>query len=172
MADASVLVVFHSRTGTTRRVAQAIADSLKADIGEIVDLKKRTGLFGYLGAGRDALRRTLTPIDEPTNDPTEYDLVIVGTPVWAGRMSSPARSYLDRHNGRFGAVGFFCTCGGKNNEAALFADMAEVAGCAPRAVLAVTDAEESKGNAWEKVRAFEEALAGSASGGTAAKRTA
>lgn len=158
MADARTLVVFHSRSGTTRRVASAIAESLKTDIDEIVDLKKRSGLFGYLGAGRDAWRRSLTPIGEPAKDPAGYELVIVGTPVWVGRMSSPVRSYLDRYKGRFGAVGFFCTCGGKNDEAALFADMAEEAGCAPRAVLAVTDAEEAKGMAWEKVRGFEEAV--------------
>ena len=160
MAESRVLVVFHSRTGTTRRVAGAIADSLVADTEEIQDLKKRAGLFGYLGAGRDGFRRRLTPIGETEKDPAEYDLVIVGSPIWAGRMSSPVRSYLDRHCGRFAAIGFFCTCGGKYNEEALFADMAEVSGATPRAVLAVTDAEEAKGQEWEKVRSFEEAVAG------------
>lgn len=172
MAKARILVVFHSRTGTTRRVAQAIADSLKADIEEIVDRKKRTGPFGYLGAGRDALRRRLTPIGEPARDPSDYDFVVVGTPIWVGRMSSPVRTYLDRHRGRFAAAGYFCTCGGKNNDAALFADMAEVSGCIPRAVLAVTDAEEAKGAEWEKVRAFEESVAGGQFEDAGVRRTA
>jgi len=172
MAEARILVVFHSRTGTTRRVAQAIADSLKADIEEIVDRKQRTGLFGYLGAGRDAMRRRLTPIGEPARDPSGYDLVIVGTPIWVGRMSSPVRSYLDRHRGRFAAAGFFCTCGGRNNEGALFADMAEVSGCAPRAVLVVTDAEEAKGAEWARVRTFEESVAGGHCEDAGVRRTA
>lgn len=158
MAPSRVLVVFHSRSGITRRVADAIAGSLRAETEEIADLKTRSGLLGYLGAGRDAWRRTLTPIGEPDRDPADYDLVIVGTPVWVGRMSSPTRSYLDRHRGRFPAIAFFCTCGGKNDEEALFADMAAVAGCEPRAVLAVSDAEEAKGAAWEKIRGFEEAV--------------
>lgn len=172
MAEARVLVAFHSRSGTTRRIAHAIADSLKSDVEEIVDLKKRTGVFGYLGAGRDAMRRGLTPIGEPTSDPAGYDLVIVGSPVWVGRMSSPVRSYLDRHRGKFKAVGFFCTCGGKNNDTALFADMAEVSGCAPRAVLVVTDAEEAKGEEWDKVRTFEESVADTQSDDAEVRRTA
>ncbi len=160
MAEANALVVFHSRSGITRRIAQAVAESLQADIEEIVDLKKRTGLFGFLGAGRDAMRRACSPIGEPVNDPADYDIVIVGSPVWVGRMSSPVRSYLSRHRGRFRGIAFFCTCGGKNNDVALFAEMAEVADCTPRAVMMVTDAEEAKGTEWDKVRAFLESLAG------------
>ena len=62
MAGSRVLVAFHSRSGTTRRIARAIADSLEADVEEIIDLKARAGLFGYLGAGHDAIRRRCTPI--------------------------------------------------------------------------------------------------------------
>ena len=160
MPEANALVVFHSRSGTTRRIARAVADSLKADIEEITDLKKRTGLFGFLGAGRDAWRRNCSPIGDTAKDPADYDMVIVGSPVWVGRMSSPVRSYLTRHRGRFKAIAFFCTCGGKNDDLALFAEMAEVADATPRAVLVVTDAEEAKGTEWGKVRAFEEAVAG------------
>ncbi len=172
MADARLLVVFHSRSGTTRRIAHAIAESLGADIEEIADLKKRTGLFGYLGAGRDAMRRACSPIGEPTRNPADYDLVIVGSPIWVGRMSSPVRSYLTRYRGQFKAAGFFCTCGGKNNESALFADMAEAADCTPRAVLVVTDAEVAKGTEWDKVRTFEESVAGPEQTGTEERRSA
>jgi len=41
-------VVFYPRTGTTRKVAEAIKDALKCDIEEIFDIKKRADLFGYL----------------------------------------------------------------------------------------------------------------------------
>ena len=172
MAGARFLVVFHSRSGTTRRVAQAIADSLGADIEEIADLKKRSGLFGFLSAGRDAMRRACTPIGDMSKNAAEYDLVIVGSPVWVGRMSSPVRSFLTRHRGRLKAVGFFCTCGGKNNESALFADMAEAADCTPRAVLAVTDAEVAKGTEWDKVRTFEDSVTGPAEAGPEVRRSA
>ena len=153
-----ILVVYYSLTGTTRRLGQAMADSLGADVEEIVDKKNRRGLFGFLGAGRDALTRRLTPIGDPERNPADYDLVAIGTPVWAGRMASPVRSYLDRQRGRLKAAAFFCTSSGSENKKALFADMGKVCGAEPAAVLAVTDAEEKQGAEWEKVRAFEEAV--------------
>ena len=172
MADARILVVFYSRTGTTRRVAHAVAQSLGAEIEEIADLKRRTGLFGLFGAIRDALGRRCTPIGEPDRNPADYDIVILGSPVWVGRMSAPVRSYLDRFQGRFKAVAFLCTSGGKNNEIALFADMAEAADCAPTAVVAMTEAEVSKGSEWEKVGAFEDSIMTALRSPEAARRSA
>ena len=172
MADARILVVFYSRTGTTRRVAYAVAESLGAEIEEIADLKNRTGLFGFLGAIRDALGRRCAPIGDPDRDPADYDIVILGSPVWAGRMSSPVRSYLDRSRGRFKAVAFLCTCGGKNDEIALFAEMAEAADSAPTAVVAVTETEVSKGSEWEKVGAFEDSIMAALRSPDSARRSA
>jgi flavodoxin len=40
------LVVYYSRTGTTRKVAEAIAGILRCDIEEVVDTKKRSGILG------------------------------------------------------------------------------------------------------------------------------
>jgi hypothetical protein len=42
------LVVFYSRTGNARFVAQTIAARVSADIEEVIDLKKRSGIIGYL----------------------------------------------------------------------------------------------------------------------------
>jgi flavodoxin len=44
------LVVYYSRTGKTRFVAERVASELKADIEEVVDLKNRSGRFGFLKA--------------------------------------------------------------------------------------------------------------------------
>lgn len=172
MADASLLVVFHSRSGTTRRVAHAVAQSLGAEIEEIADLKRRTGLFGLFGAILDALGRRCTPIGEPDRNPADYDIVIIGSPVWNGRMSAPVRSYLDRFRGRFKAIAFLCTSGGKNDENALFAEMADFADCAPKAVVAVTEAEVSEGSEWENVTAFEESIVSALRAPEAARRSA
>jgi len=44
------LVVYYSRTGKTKFVAEKIAVELKADVEEVVDLKSRSGRFGFLKA--------------------------------------------------------------------------------------------------------------------------
>jgi flavodoxin len=105
-----ILVAYYSRTGTTRTVGEALAKELGADRDEIVDLKKRTGLrpIRFLIAGRDAMARKLTDIrfERPAE---EYDLVVIGTPVWAGRITPAVRTYLSSQRLEGKRVAFFCT---------------------------------------------------------------
>ncbi len=56
------LVVYYTRTGNTRFVAQTIAAEIGADVEEVVDLKKRSGVLGYLSGGSDARRGKETEI--------------------------------------------------------------------------------------------------------------
>ena len=51
--EAKVLVVYYSRTGTTRSLASALAKMLAADLEEICDCSNREGPGGYL---RSAVR--------------------------------------------------------------------------------------------------------------------
>ncbi|MEN3056273.1 MAG: flavodoxin family protein [Candidatus Methanosuratincola petrocarbonis] len=88
------LVVYYSRTGNTRKVADKLASLLGCELAEIVDLKNRKGPFGFLGAGYSAYARKLTKIKPPDKDPSAYDLIIVGTPIWAGNITPAVRTYL------------------------------------------------------------------------------
>jgi hypothetical protein len=55
----------------------------------------------------------------PIYDASLYDLVVVGTPVWARNVSGPVRTYLEQNNNKFKSVAFFCTYGGSGSEKAL-----------------------------------------------------
>ena len=103
------LVVFYSRTGTTRLVAQKIAEMVKGDIEEIRDTKNRAGIIGFLRSGYESARRKLTVIAETKYDPVQYDLVVIGTPVWAGNISPPTRTYMAKNKEKIKKVAFFCT---------------------------------------------------------------
>lgn len=76
------LVVYYSRTGNTRAMAEMISASLGSEIEELIDETNRDGILGYIKAGMDASRKKTTPIAEPKHNPADFDLVIVGTPVW------------------------------------------------------------------------------------------
>ncbi|MBP1912836.1 flavodoxin family protein [Thermococcus stetteri] len=106
------LVVFYSRSGTTKRVAEELAKALNADVDEVIDKKSRRGIIGFLRAGYDATRGKTTEI-EFTKDPSNYDLVIVGIPVWNGRVTPAIRTYLLRNRGRIKGAVFFATCAGR-----------------------------------------------------------
>ncbi len=132
------LVVSYSRNGTTRELARALGQALVADVEEIVDPTPRAGTIGYLVSGFESITKRAAPIRPRVKDPRDYDLVVVGTPVWAGIMSSPVRAYLEAVRGRLPRVAFFCTMGGRGDEHA-FLEMEKLAGARPVAVLALRE---------------------------------
>ena len=103
------LIVFYSRTGTTKKIAEIISEKLSCDYEEIFDTKNRLGFFGWLRSGKDAMRKKLTILKEIDKNPDLYDLVIIGTPIWASNMSTPIRTYISEHKDKFKNVAFFCT---------------------------------------------------------------
>ncbi len=102
------LVIFYSRTGTTRKVAKAISKALKSDIKEIFPKREFKGFFGFFRGGFEAVMRK-TPKIKPLKK-LEYDLVVIGSPVWAGNMASPVRTFLTKQKPK--KVAFFATSGG------------------------------------------------------------
>ena len=115
----NVLVVYYSRTGKTKFVAEKVAFELKADIEEVVDLKNRDGWFGFLKAGFDATLGRETKIGEMRKSPRDFDLIVVGTPVWNSRPSSAIRTYLKRNDLSEKKVAILCTNEGMGKEKAL-----------------------------------------------------
>jgi len=57
-----ILVVFYSRTGNTKKVGEAIAGELNCDTEQIMDVKSRMGIFGWLRSGREAMKEVIAPI--------------------------------------------------------------------------------------------------------------
>jgi menaquinone-dependent protoporphyrinogen IX oxidase len=137
------LVVFYSRSGHTKKVAESIASTLQCDIDELVDQKKRGGVIGYIKSGRDAMRKQETEIREVRKNPGDYDLVIIGTPIWGGRMTPAIRTYLTRYRDSLKGVAFFCTSGnGKSQKG--FPEMEELSGKAPVATFEVSTADVNR----------------------------
>ncbi|MBD3171658.1 flavodoxin [Candidatus Bathyarchaeota archaeon] len=129
----SDLVVFFSRDGHTEKVAEALAEKIDADIESIKESGSREGVIGWVRSGYESARGKSPPIRDLDVDPGEYDLVVVGTPVWAGNLASPVRSFLDEYGSEIKKVGFFCTMGG-DDPAGTFEEMQELCGKPPVAV--------------------------------------
>ena len=142
------LVVFYSRTGTTKKVAEAIAQKTGADLEEIKDTANRSGAMGYVRSGRDAMRKKLTKLEPLLKNPADYDLVVIGTPIWGWNVSAPVRTYLTEQKEKFlpeadKKVAFFCTMGGSGDKNA-FSEMEKIIGKEPVATLALTTKEVVK----------------------------
>jgi flavodoxin len=147
------LVVFYSRSGVTRKVAESLSQKLGCDVEEVVDTKNRGGLWGYITSGYGANRKRLTVIRDTKYDPSQYDLVIIGTPVWAGLMSVPIRTYITKNMDKLKRVAFFCTLGSKDAPR-IFPDMEELCGKRPVGTAMFRKGDVMGGAYLQKVQQF------------------
>jgi flavodoxin len=125
-----ILIVYYSRKGTTKRVGEYIAQNIQCDSEEIIDTKRRDGIIGYLRSGKEAMGKIPSVIKPVSKDPANYDLIIIGTPVWASNMSSPIRAYLKANALSIKKAAFFCTQGGRGGDSA-FKEMEALCGKKP-----------------------------------------
>lgn len=124
------LVVYYSRTGVTRKVAEELAQELEADLEEIVDEKNRSGALRFVVACKDAIRQKAAPIEASRRDPAQYDAVVVGSPVWANTMACAVRTWLGQHGEQIAKLACFCTMG-RSRWGSTLEDMGEQAGALP-----------------------------------------
>ncbi|GEM_PF-940643 len=75
------LVVFYSRTGITRKVAETIARILSGDVEEIFAREDRSDFSGFDLSREEAVLKKPAAIKATKRDPARYDLTIVGTPI-------------------------------------------------------------------------------------------
>jgi len=146
------LIIFYSRTGTTKKVAQNLAAKLNADTEEIIAQKDRRGIWGYLISGREAMKKIPAKIAPTQKDSAFYDLVIVGTPRWV-TVSSPIRTYLVENKNKFKKMAFFLLRGGAK-DGDVFKEMENISGQKPVATLALRQKEVTKGDFDQKITEF------------------
>lgn len=124
------LIAYYSYTGRTGQLARALASSLDAadhDLEEIVEVRLRRGWSGGLRAAAGAMLRRATPIALPLHPPDEYEVVLIGTPIWMGRVATPMRTYLQSQSFGDARLGVFSTSGGPVQAEAM-AEIARLAG--------------------------------------------
>ena len=123
MAD--VLCMYYSRTGNTKQTMQEIAETLNAELVEIQDGVDRSGWSGWLRSGLDAVRRTTrrTKTLKTERKLSAYRLVIIGTPVWAGRCSSVARGFLTEYGKELQNAAYVLLRGSEDRNEEIFEQM-------------------------------------------------
>lgn len=116
----NVLCIYYSRSGKTKKAMEEIAQALDAELVELHDDVERGGLVGWLRCGMDSMRKTTQPLSpfETGKRLQDYDLVVLGTPVWAGRCSSVMRTFLKAHGRKLERVAYVVTRGsdGRNED--------------------------------------------------------
>ena len=133
-----ILVVYYSRTGHTERVARQIASHCHADLEPIRDRSPREGWFGVLRSSLESVLHLQPAIERSRHRLADYDLVILGTPVWFWDVASPVRTWVRRHRRGLHRVALFCTFGGSGHARALD-DLERLCGLHAQARLALLE---------------------------------
>jgi len=152
-----ILLIYYSRTGFTKKVAEELATEWECNVEAIGDIKSRGGLFGYMRSAFEALYKKLPDIKSMQKDPSQYKLVVIGSPVWASNIPSPVRTYITKYRNKFKRVAFFCTFGGSGADK-VFNDMAQLCVNKPIATMALTDNEIKKDLYKEKIKKYINAI--------------
>ncbi len=146
------LVVYYSRSGSTRNAAEKLAEYLDCDLAEIISKKSFKGPFGWLAGGRLAMKEEPVGIIEPDKKPEDYDTVIVCGPVWGSNIAPPIRAYLLNNKTKFKNISYLLTFSGSGQDKVL-EKMAAIGG-APVKTVHFSDFER-KSDVWtEKLTAY------------------
>lgn len=139
------LVVYYSRTGTTKKVGQLIAKKLKANCEEILDVKSRMSKWGFIISCFESALKTKPKIKPLKKNAANYDCIIMGAPVWAATMASPLMTYIAQNKDKFRKVAFFCTSGADNPQKT-FINLEKLCAMKPLAVFHLRQEQVDKGD--------------------------
>ncbi len=151
----NILIVYYSRTGNTKALVAVIARRIGAEVERIADKRSREGALGYYKCSLDQTFNLSPPLKPMRTDPSQYDIVLVGGPIWGSTCCTPIRTFLKGVEGTLAKVAFFCTMR-EGNEVMTFLDMQTHCGTEPFATLAVTEDEIGEVGMSEDVAAFAE----------------
>ncbi len=95
-----VLVVYYSLTGNTKMIAETIVEAINSDVLELKPVKELDAESGmrYFWGGFQATMKKKPKLEEFDINPLGYNLIILGTPVWAWTFSPPIRSFLKKYD--------------------------------------------------------------------------
>lgn len=116
--DIRACVIFYSYSGITRGVAEGIRNASGCDLIEVRTRKPYSSFLAYTTGVLRSRKMACDPIDPDEIDVSGYDLLIIGTPVWAGRSTPAINAAVQALKGCEGKMSvIFTTCCNQPGEA-------------------------------------------------------
>jgi flavodoxin len=115
MAETRAAVIFYSLKGNTRHLAELIAEETASDMIEVTPAPTEEGRGPLKHVwGSTQLRMPEEPsINAVEADLDIYDILFVGTPVWAGGVAPPLRTFLNEREFFRRNFAFFASYSGR-----------------------------------------------------------
>lgn len=91
------LVVYYSRTGNTKKLAEQIAKVSEADLFQVKPVTPfPTDMYQTSDLAKRQYETGQLPNLTAVPDITKYQRIIIGSPVWSGRIATPIASFLTK----------------------------------------------------------------------------
>ncbi|WP_454720829.1 MULTISPECIES: flavodoxin family protein [Cupriavidus] len=164
-------IVYYSRTGTARQVAEDLAALTGWPLAEVSDVESRAGLAGDLRCVIDnlLLRRVAYRYAGPA--PADCRRLVIVAPVWIGKLASPMRSFLRECAPLACETSVICVMSrqGAFNAAE---EIARLGRTPPSPVLALRQSDVVTGTVQQSLRTFADQVEAAAGGQRGAQRPA
>ncbi len=107
----SILVIYYSYEGNTEQIAKVIANKLNADVLFLKPVKEMTskGFTKFLWGGRQVVLKKKPELKPLKKNPLDYDVLVIGTPVWAYTFTPPLRTFFGEIPLKGKKIALFCT---------------------------------------------------------------
>lgn len=94
------LIVYYSLEGNTKWAAEKLAARLGADTLRLAPKAAYPdrGFKKFLFGGKSAVMKETPELEPYEVDMTKYEQVILATPVWAGTLAPPLRTFIRRED--------------------------------------------------------------------------
>ncbi len=104
---------YYTMSGHTKTIAEAIGRALKANAVELSPVKAwpKNRVLRFISAGRQSFAKS-KPELKSYNKSTNYDIIILCAPIWAGTFGSPLRTFLAENDLAGKKVALLMTSGG------------------------------------------------------------
>lgn len=111
-------VVYYSLSGNTKEAAEYIAKEIGADIFEIDLVKAMPDSFGQqiMYGGMLVTFGVKAKIKNVPEHIDVYDEIIIGAPIWAGKVAAPINTLLSKYGIADKVAAVFTLSGGGDND--------------------------------------------------------
>jgi len=106
------LIVYFSRTGKTKKIAEYLQSQLSADCEEIIDKNNYKGIIGSIKGVLKA--KSSTEIGLNRYNPAYYDEIVIMSPVWGNSLAPGIRTYVKENREKI-KLASLVTCAMRSN---------------------------------------------------------
>lgn len=112
------IVVYYSLEGNCKLIGNTVAETLHSPI---IELKLRKPVpakspMKFIVGGRSAIKKTSPELSNSIPDLSDYELIVVGSPVWAGTFAPALRTFASKARIENKKIAFFACSGGGSTQ--------------------------------------------------------